>query len=633
VPRPAPHPPQARRAPAPARSDRRHARAGPPEGVNPEGSDPGARHAESPRPGALRDTRGLRLTLRGLALALILLLALNPPVPGAPAPPEGVRAPDRWVVLELHPALAASSGAEAGSDLVLDEAIREARSRLAGGGALALAGPADPEALSEAVLDTLGPGGLMARDGDLARTAARLAEAGARELVLVTPLRDASGALAAALEALAVGVEIVQVGGNGPNASVVAIEPPGESGEEGHVVVAGEGPGAGLEGTLVTVGVEAAGTEVSRVQLPLPAPGTRARVPFTLPPTAAGADAGVEIVATVELEGDVYAPDDRLRVVLAAPGASGLVLVSSRPDGEPRVLLPLLERATGLVGEGWIRVAPDRYLALGGPGGAARFADGEALAQAMARARLLVVQWGPGAPPPGGAAVVAEHPARIQLVVPGDAGGAGPAPAPSAAWRVDPEFPPSPLSGFLSGVLPPGGSALLAPVLAPAENAAPPSAGAAPATAPIRSLPVLRYRSGGADRGAPGVETREAEGWREVVFQGTGFWRWAGGDPAAAALHRALFAGAAAWVLAGGEADAGGGPPGGAAQAADPARRALLVPPGDPADYLRSAPAGGPRGEESGPVEGRLRTHPLPWFVVLTLLGVEWILRRRAGLR
>lgn len=41
----------------------------------------------------------------------------------------------------------------------------------------------------------------------------------------------------------------------------------------------------------------------------------------------------------------------------------------------------------------------------------------------------------------------------------------------------------------------------------------------------------------------------------------------------------------------------------------------------------------GRMGSRRPPRERPLRTHPLPWILALTLLSLEWIGRRRAGLR
>lgn len=539
--------------------------------------------------------------------------------------------PEHWVLVELHPALQAVSGGEVGP-LLLDEARAIARDRLGSGSGLALVGPGDVEKLAHDRLDALGPGDLVAREGDLARAALRVVEAGARRLTVVSPLRDASGELARVLSSLPVPVEVVRVGGPLLNAALVDIEwapgpPPGRT-LEGAVVLAGErGPGSGAPGEdevppTVRVRVLADGQEVATAQLPLPEPGTRARVPFQLAPRSADADAApVMVRAEVELDGDQYPLDDVLERPAPLGTRGGLLLVSAVPDAEPRVLLPLLEQATGLPGEGWVRVAEDRYLALGGSADPVRASGAAELARAVAEARLLVFQGALGEDTGQGALATAarDHPRRLLL------SGAGEAPL---AWRVDPDLPVSPLSGFLVEAFPSGGPARLAPILA--------TPGTTPAT-PVGSTSstvALRYRAGGAPGGIPAVVLSEGPGWRQVEVRGTGFWRWAAGDPAAAVFHRALWAGAAAWLLAGADTPdpARAGPTIVPSTGALPAT-ALLAPPGEPEAFTPSPPDAGTRVEAAELGARRFRSHPLPWILVALLLSAEWVVRRRLGLR
>jgi hypothetical protein len=591
--------------------------------------------------------------LRGGTLLVVLLLLLDPRLPGEDPARAGAGSPDHWVIVELHPALAARAG-PTGEALLLDEARTLAREHLGPGTSLALAGPGEVEALLPAALDALGPGDLLARDGDLSRATLRIVEAGARRLTVISPLRDGTGELARTLRELPVPVEVLRVGGSVRNAAVIAIEVPetAVAGQpiEGAVVVGGEveveasDPDEAREVPFARVRIAVGDRDLDVIEIPLPPAGTRVRVPFRA--EAPGpSDAPVRVRAEVELEGDRYPFDDALERRLPAAGRGGLVIVSTVPDAEPRVLLPLLERASGLPGEGWIRVGEDRFLALGGAADALRSATGAEVARAMERARLVVFQ-GPAAPAdPGGsrtgdadagpaarsapAVAAAVHPRRLLLA------GAGAAPV---SWRVDPEIPVSPLSGFLVEVFPRGGPAMLAPVLA-TPNAG--DAGDAESDAaetgegPGRGTVALRYRAGGITGGMPAVVLTEGPTWRQVEVRGSGFWRWAAGDPSAAAFHRALWAGAAAWLLAG---EGRGGAAGGTAvepapPSPTPAATALLVPPGEPEAFASTAEAVGTRAELAADRSRRLRSHPLPWLLVALLLSAEWILRRRLGLR
>ncbi len=598
--------------------------------------------------------------LRGAALALVLLLLLNPALPGPDPALERGEVPTHWVVVELHPSLAAllpdSEAGDPAAPRLLDGVVAEARARLSGdpGAALALVGGGPVEAVPPDRLEGLGPEALTAREGDLSRALLRLVEAGARQITLLSPLRDPSGALEGLLADFPVPLEVLAVGPPVRNAAVAALELPDRSPPgvpvEGAVVVAGEGGGPG---DSVEVVVEVAGVVRHRERVPLPESGARSRVPFTLPAsvvTASPADtaAGVVVEARTSLDGDRFLHDDRLTGTLAAaPAQPTLVLVSLTPDGEPRVLLPLLERSTGLRGEGWIRMAGDRFVELGGAGLAVRTAAAGEVAARGAGARLLVVQ-GPDPLPEPWAGVVAGHPRVLRLTGAGGLPGA----APDPRWRPDPDLPSSPLSPFLVGVLPPGGAATLPPLaLAPAAL---PGAGVGPAGLSLR--PVLRMRAP-AGAGAQGpldavlageevVTGPEGESARRlVVVAGAGYWRWPARGGAGAAFHRALFGGAAAWLLHGSTPAVGGAPEPTPSTGAGPtpipasasfeglAPRALLVPPGDPPPPPAVGLAAGPRAEVAASPGRPLRSHPLPWILVALLLCGEWVLRRRMGLR
>jgi hypothetical protein len=585
--------------------------------------------------------------LRGAALALVLLLLLNPAIPGSdPALARG-EVPTHWVVLELHPSLAAllPEGAAGGPSAprLLDQVGAEARARLAAdpGAALALVDGGPVEAVSPGRLDGLGPEALTARDGDLPRALLRLVEAGAERITLLSPLRDASGTLGAFLGDLPVHLEVVEGGAvQVRNAGVAALELPDRSSPgvpvEGAVVVAGEG---GTPGDTLEVVVEAGGVVRHRARIQLPEAGTRTRVPFTLPATVTGGGEGVEIEVRMDLEGDRFPFDDRVSRLLDGGGALPvLFLVSLAPDGEPRVLLPLLERSTGLRGEGWLRLAGDRFIELGGAGLALRTAPGSDLATRAREARLLVVQ-GPEPLPEPWAGVVAGHPRVLRLT---GAGGI-PGTVPDPRWRPDPELPSSPLSPFLAGVLPPGGGATLPPLAL-----ASPGPGGDGAGVPLR--PALRVRapagSGAAgpldavlagEEAVPGSEGGVAR--RVVVVAGSGYWRWPARGGAGPAFHRALFGGAAAWLLEGvgpepaPSTGTGPSPTPASATFGELAPRALLAPPGDPPPGALAGSGEGPRGEEAALPGRPLRSHPLPWILVALLLCGAWVLRRRMGLR
>jgi len=617
------------------------------------------------------------------SLVLLLLLLLNPGLPGEDPATRGADEIRHWVVAEIHPVLAARAGSVgetrslgqvAWDGIRTRHASPDGSSFLPGTGAVAVFGngPEDLRRLDPGDVDPLhvdapalgGPWSGPSPEA-LARTLLRLAEAGADSLTLVTPLRGPLEPLEAAIRTLAalpvpVPVRVHRVGGDLRNAGVVALElpasvSPGEA-LEGAVVVAGEGAqgradpvsGAVTPGDSLRVAVRLGARVVFETRVPLPAPGERVRVPFRVtvpepmvdpmteplpvplpePLPAPGAARPVEtdlleVVASVELAGDAYEVDDVMRRQVRRGGATGgILLLSLRPDGEPRVLLPLLERATGLEGEGWIRAGPSRYVALGQGSEGLRLATPAQLAVEIPRARLLVVQGEGGDIPPDWIPALRAHPRRIFLASAGSSSEEG--------WGVDPVIPLSALSGFLSGVLPPGAAARLPPLGWVADG----GEVVVPEAALLEDRVALNLRNPGGDV-RPGVVLGQASGIREARVPATGLWRWAGREGAAGSFYRSLWGGIAAWMLSPGEPPAPGAEgtrtPGTHAAAMDASR--VPAPPGELEAGVMPETVAGSRGEDVQPRERPLRTHPLPWLLLVGLLGTEWILRRRIGLR
>ena len=618
--------------------------------------------------------RWIPAALRLGSLALLLLLLVNPGLPGEDPAARGRDEVRHWVVVEVHPVLGARSGSGetdrslgqvAWDGIRARHASSDASSFLPGTGAVAVFGDGPEElrrldvgARDPLRLDASTPGappeGPSAEA--VARVLLRLAEAGADSLTLVTPLRGPLEPLEAAIQTLAalsapVPVRVYPVGTDLRNAGVAALElpssvPPGEP-LEGAVVVAGEhgrrpgdaGPGEPVSGGAVPddslrVEVQLGTRMVFEARIPLPAPGERVRVPFRVPaedlapgsvpdPAPPGGADLLEVVASVELAGDAYGVDDQMRRQVRRGGATGgILLLSLRPDGEPRVLLPLLERATGLEGEGWIRAGPTRFVALGQGSEGLRLATSAELAEEIPRARLLVVQGEGGDVPPDWVPALRAHPRRILLASSGSAGEEG--------WGVDPVIPLSPLSGFLAGVLAPGASARLPPLGWMADG----GAATIPDAAPMEDRVALQLRKPGGDV-RPGVVLGQAPGIQEARVGATGLWRWAGREGTGGSFYRSLWGGIAAWVLSPGDPVAGGAggtvTAGTGAAARAPSR--VPAPPGELGAGPMQETVAGPRGDDHQPRERPLRTHPLPWLLLAGLLATEWILRRRIGLR
>lgn len=643
--------------------------------------------------------RGILLAVRLASLSVLGLLLLNPILTGRDPVHGGEGATAFWVLVDPDPALRATD--EDGVAL-WEHAVSRAGERARGRTRLARVSGDAPEGVDLATLTRGVPAETPGTPGD---ALLGLAEAGADSILLLSPLRRPVEPLAQALARIPVPVRVERIGGVTRNAAVAELVlPRGAGGGEpldGSLLLAGEG---GEPGDSVHVTVTANGATIFETTAPLPAAGSPVRIPLELAPPP---DTGqVRFAARATLAGDLFSPDDeRVRVVRIGEPEGGIVLVSVRPDWEPRTLLPVLERATGLEGAGFLRVGSERYVPLVAGGEPLIETLPGALARRAASAELLVIHGVTDDLPEAFAPVVSGHPRVLHLPAgPGGAalGGVTTGPARDGEWMPDPDPPPSPVAPFLSG-RPLGGLPPLTGVLVPT----------APAPG-VRALGVRSPRGGPAE---PALLLVDDVRGRRAVALASGFWRWGAREGEAREVYRNLWAGTAGWLLAhdalagparvrpeepvlprgvpmpweapgfvgaevrvelreaDGDPDAAplrthtarvddGGrfalpslPPGryrweatvtelAASDAPGPDLPepsagvveieafldALLLPAADPDSLTRVT------GTEADPALraglGRpLRTHPLPWIVLLSLLCIEWLGRRRVGLR
>jgi hypothetical protein len=282
------------------------------------------------------------------------------------------------------------------------------------------------------------------------------------------------------------------------SAGIAEVEAPatGRAGEPVQVAVQVFAT-AEAAGDSATLALSRDGTVVGSWTIELPAPGTTARRELE---TALPDQAGTVLWrAVVRAAGDAFADDDaRTRATEVDPASGVVALVALAPDWETRFLLPVLAQVTGLPGRGWLRVGPDRFL----PTGGGEAVGSEALRPALEEARILVVQ-GLGAGAPGWLAEVVRGNRRT-LVLAGDPTGAAAAGVPTGAlrageWYATAPVPASPLAPGLADLpvadLPPL-TRVLAPGATPVGQAAltVQRAGAGP------SLPALVLRDEGRRR-------------------------------------------------------------------------------------------------------------------------------------
>ena len=617
--------------------------------------------------------------LRGTTLAVLLLLLFDPVVPAVAVGGAGGTAV--LVDASLSMGLPAERGGTAwGEARSVVDSVGADRVLLCGAG----------EALGVAGLGEEAP---VATGSRLAPALRSALEAGAERVLVVTDgaLEDAAEAeRIAGAGAGHVRVRLVGDGG-AANLGLPAVEAPAwlEVGERATVRVTVDGRGP-VTADSVTVVVSRDSVELGRATAAAPARGQAVPVSVPIEPGEAGAGP-VRLDIALTPGGAVAADDVRHVYVRIAEEPAGVALVSFQPDQEPRFLLPVLERALGLPVRGWMALAGDRYLRLGTGEEAGRSGDVAGVRRAVAGADLVVLHGLTAAAPEWAQEAAAVR--RRVLVFPGDPWprtlpvGAGPARA--GDWYPVSEPPPSPVAALLAGVeagdAPPL-TTLRAPTATDAELWTPVEARLGRQGEP---RPVVLAGEPDGRRVAVALGTGY---WRWAFAGGGGrelydrMWSavaaWlleAGPDAGPEAVRPATLAvprGAEIQWLAPGDADSlrisyepldgSAGPARDTSIAAEAGRgsTAALPPgryryragvPGDsgvsgegeltveayspelsrPTVPLRlDGGGGGDRGAGAMGAPGRpLHATPWPYAVVVLLLCVEWVLRRRWGLR
>jgi hypothetical protein len=609
---------------------------------------------------------GRRLAiLRTLALGLLLALLFDFRVPWGGA--DGHR--PRWVLLD------ASLSMTAGSAPAWESALDSARHLATEGWTVVRFG----DAVRDTAMGDDAPDGLHTA---LAPAVARAAEAGVGELRVLSDMRfddpvEAASALATAPVDVAFtpfGDEVVDAG----VASFVVADQLERGGPvTGQVEIFTEGAP-----DSVRLDVREEGRPVLSRVVAAPPAGARSRIPLALP--APDGEGRLRYTVTVHVADDGFASDDEgVAYMSAGHEAGGLVVVSLRPDWEPRYLLEVLGEATGLRATGYLRVGPDRFAPMGRAFQRGPTLDSTRVGAAARDAALLVVH-GLDAGTDGWGRSLARRSGRV-ILWPMDARAADAIGVPTSGAREGEWYPVeettvSPLAADLAGVrldgLPP-----LGPVL--------PLAGRNPAGVPL----LLRFR--GTGPGVPALLLDRSGGRRRAVALASGFWRWAARDGVGRDVYRRLWSGVAGWLLAQDPTTASGDVrperwvvprgnpvrwwvPGEAGDSvrlevtdsvrtvvdtvlpAGPGRSIGVLPPGT-YRYAASG-ADGRAGEGRFDVEARtdemmprratpqappsaraaslagetgrpLRTSPWPYLLILALLCAEWVGRRRAGLR
>jgi hypothetical protein len=467
--------------------------------------------------------RGTRLlaSVRAVTLVVILALLFDPRIPGT----GSTAASTQWVLLDASLSMAA--------ELDGSSPWREAQARAAElvdeGWGLVTFGD------NTGALEELDYAPDQVRTS-LAPTLERAAEAGVAAVRVLSDLRFEDGvAVRAALEALPLKVDFEAFGEGLVNAGISLLHVDAAARPEGVVTAIAEVHGTGVDSA--TLEVRADGEVVVSQLVDLPDPGLRRRIEIEIPvPGAAGR---VRYSARVTTASDAFASDDEAIAYATVGHEEGaLVLVSLRPDWEPRFLLSVLEDVTGLPGVGYLLVEPGRFVSIGPAVDRAGPVDSATVGRAVRDAALLVVHGIHGDVDAWSRRLLERTSSAILLA--GDREGAGLAGVRTASpltgeWYASGDIPPSPLVGELSGArllgLPP-----LTDVLVPADG--------------ITVVSPLNLQLRGIGAPAAALHLDRNGGGRRALGLASGFWRWAMREGAGRDAYRRLWSGVAGWVLA-----------------------------------------------------------------------------------
>lgn len=300
------------------------------------------------------------------------------------------------------------------------------------------------------------------------------------------------------------------------------------------------------------------------------------------------------VVRLAGFAADVEPRDDVRATAAAVTRAVGVALFSESPDWDFRWLAQTLRSARATPVRSFVRVADGPWR------DAVSLAPvSDAAARATAQDAGLVVAHGPER----AVEAIAAFARRSVWRWPTGGGAVG------GDWYVAPEPSPSPLGAALAGV---------------ATESLPPLSALWTGRADSAAWTAIAVRAGRRGAARPALIGGTRDGRRWVTALGSGLWRWAARGGVAAEGYRALMLGTADWLLERRGAD----------ERDAAAMRDSLAHAG--AEYLPRTPTLAPQaGVGGGATRERvpLQQRPSVYGVVLVALCVEWIARRRRGMR
>lgn len=458
--------------------------------------------------------------LRWAAFLVILLLLFNPLVPG-PRATERIR-----ILLDgsLSMATPRRSGVTAWQQAI-------ARARDAGVADVLIFGGA-PRSVTAEALASLSPDASTSRLEPALRVAA---EQGDHRVLVLSDGRITDAAAAKRLaRKMGIRLDMTRVGGGTVDYALAELETPDwvEAGKPVTVRIGVVASDTAASDTALPVVLREDGAVVARGSVRPPAPGRVASLALAYTPGAHDGLARLEVA----LSGGDAVPDDDRRVayvhVTTRPAA---VLVSLRPDWEPRFLAPALQRALGLPVEGFLHVGEGRYLRLGEGRDAGRPVAEATVRRAVQDADFLIVHGMDDGAPDWVRRAVAR--ARRLLLLP-DTGTYGAAPVPlgrpaGGEWYPSDVVPASPVAALLTGL---------------SVDGLPPLTGPRLLRLPAGWWTPLVLRRGRRGVDAPMLAAKEVEGRRMAVATTSGTWRWAFSGGGAGAYDR-VWSAVAGWLM------------------------------------------------------------------------------------
>ncbi|MCL7960615.1 MAG: hypothetical protein M8861_10505 [marine benthic group bacterium] len=473
--------------------------------------------------------RGPAAVLRGAAVFLFLSAPWLPPLRGAsdPIPPVAVLV-DHSLSMRYPVDSAAATTRMRAAIEVAGGLERQGRSP----SMWSFAGSATPIAADE--LGELEASGL---ETTVAGAIERARASGADSVVIVTDgeLADREAARRLA-QRLGVALHEVRVARETERIGIRSVASPRVLAAGDTLEVRAEIVAAAGRRDSVRVTLDFGPGELDQAIVEVPADGRSVEAVFRVP-AAADSDSTEWRPFDVTVEGSALPWDSSGRArswVGISPEPTGAVMISVDPDWETRYLLPILDRSVPGGARGYLRVADGTWVRSGpDPQGGVPEASVRRAAQS---ATLLVVQGDPGDLPEWLELAARQRPGVMHLVR-----GTGPVAGTGVSvrevlageWYVQTPPPPGPASAHMMGV-----DAQDLPPLSRLFGSAGGVGG-----------PVL---SGQLDRRGPSrpVALLGPEGDRRwAVVQAEGAWRWAARGDEGLALYRGLYAGMVRWLV------------------------------------------------------------------------------------